>query len=207
MTMIDVVFGMIMCVGSSILIVSTIDKAGGLGRLTAGLAQINPGLTAAVGSGGFWPLFSLVFLTSVAPFGMPQLVQKFYAIKDERAIRRGMIFSTLFAALISVAAMKKGKHVYCQKPMTRTVHEARRIAEAARQARVATQVAVGNQASEATRLLCEWVWAGAIGPVRQVSNWSSRARTSSSPAPSRKRFSWATWPCAPGRNWSGTRTT
>ena len=77
-------------------------------------------------------------------------------------------------ALISVAAMKKGKHVYCQKPMTRTVHEARRMAEVARQARAATQVAVGNQASEATRLLCEWVWAGAIGPVRQVINWSSR---------------------------------
>ena len=39
---------------------------------------------------------------------------------------------------------------------------------------VATQVAIGNQASEATRLLCEWIWAGAIGPVRQVMNWSSR---------------------------------
>jgi predicted dehydrogenase len=77
-------------------------------------------------------------------------------------------------ALISVAAMQQGKHVYCQKPLTRTVYEARRIAEVARETRVATQVAVGNQASEATRLLCEWVWAGAIGPVRQVINWSSR---------------------------------
>jgi len=77
-------------------------------------------------------------------------------------------------ALISVAAMKKGKHVYCQKPMTRTVHEARRVAEVARETGVATQVAVGNQASEATRMLCEWVWGGAIGPVRQVVNWSTR---------------------------------
>ena len=77
-------------------------------------------------------------------------------------------------ALISVAAMKKGKHVYCQKPMTRTIHEARRMAEVARQSGVATQVAVGNQASEATRLLCEWVWDGAIGPVRRVINWSAR---------------------------------
>ena len=108
MTMIDVVFGMIMCVGSFILIISTVDKAGGLGGLTAGLAQINPKLTAAVGPGGFWPLFSLVFLTSIAPFGMPQLVQKFYAIKDDRAIRRGMIYSTLFAALISAAAYFTG---------------------------------------------------------------------------------------------------
>jgi hypothetical protein len=39
---------------------------------------------------------------------------------------------------------------------------------------VATQVAVGNQASEDTRRLCEWIWGGAIGPVRQVVNWSSR---------------------------------
>ncbi len=77
-------------------------------------------------------------------------------------------------AFVSVAAMKKGKHVYCQKPMTRAVWEARRMAEAAREAKVATQVAVGNQASEATRLLCEWVWGDAIGPVRQVVNWSSR---------------------------------
>ena len=77
-------------------------------------------------------------------------------------------------AAISIAAMKKGKHVYCQKPMTRTVHEARRMAEVARQSRVATQVAVGNQASESTRLLCEWIWDGAIGPVREVVNWSNR---------------------------------
>jgi len=77
-------------------------------------------------------------------------------------------------AVISIAAMKKGKHVFCQKPLTHSIHEARRIAEVARETKVATQVAVGNQASEATRLLCEWVWAGAIGPVREVHNWSSR---------------------------------
>jgi len=108
MTMIDVVFGMIMCVGSTILIISTIGKAGGLAGLTSGLALIEPRLTAAVGPPGVWPLFALVFLTSVAPFGMPQLVQKFYAIKNRQAIRRGMIFSTCFAALISFAAYFTG---------------------------------------------------------------------------------------------------
>jgi predicted dehydrogenase len=77
-------------------------------------------------------------------------------------------------AAVSVAAMRKGKHVFCQKPMARRVFEARRMAEVARQAGVATQVAVMNQASEDTRRLCEWVWAGAIGPIRQVINWSSR---------------------------------
>jgi predicted dehydrogenase len=77
-------------------------------------------------------------------------------------------------AAVSVAAMKKGKHVYCQKPMTHTVYEARCMAEAARAKGLATQVAVANQASEDTRRLSEWIAAGAIGPVRQVLNWSSR---------------------------------
>src|SRR6202795_2457932 len=77
-------------------------------------------------------------------------------------------------AAVSIAAMKKGKHVFCQKPLTHTIYEARRMAEVARETGVATQIAVGNQASEATRLLCEWIWDGAIGPVREVHNWSSR---------------------------------
>jgi predicted dehydrogenase len=77
-------------------------------------------------------------------------------------------------APMAVAAMRAGKHVFCQKPMAHSVFEARRMADVARETRVATQVAVGNQASESTRLLCEWIWAGAIGPVREVINWSSR---------------------------------
>ena len=77
-------------------------------------------------------------------------------------------------AAVSAAAMKKKKHVFCQKPLTHTIYESRRIAEIARETGVATQIAVANQASEDTRLLCEWIWAGAIGPVREVINWSSR---------------------------------
>lgn len=77
-------------------------------------------------------------------------------------------------AAVSAAAMKKGKHVFCQKPLTHTIYEARRLAEIAKSTGVATQIAVANQASEDTRLLCEWIWAGAIGPVREVANWSSR---------------------------------
>jgi len=77
-------------------------------------------------------------------------------------------------AAVSAAAMKKGKHVFCQKPLTHTIYEARRIAEIAKETGVATQIAVANQASESTRQLCEWIWDGAIGPVREVKNWSSR---------------------------------
>ncbi|HNQ23034.1 MAG TPA: sodium:solute symporter family protein [Phycisphaerae bacterium] len=100
MAMIDVVFGMIMVVGVGILLGYTLHAGGGLGGITAGLATHDPRLTGWVGPGGAWPLFCLVFLTSVAPFGMPQLVQKFYAIKSARAIRIGMVASTVLALFI-----------------------------------------------------------------------------------------------------------
>ena len=89
MTMIDVLFGIIMCTGVVILLWFTIEKGNGMQNITTQLASINPKLTKMVAPPGFWPLFSLVFLTSVAPFGMPQLIQKFYAIKDKRSIRIG----------------------------------------------------------------------------------------------------------------------
>ena len=77
-------------------------------------------------------------------------------------------------AIVSMTAMKAGKHVYCQKPLTHTVFEARKLAEAAREYKVATQLGTANQASEGSRLLREWLWDGAIGPVREVHNWSNR---------------------------------
>ena len=77
-------------------------------------------------------------------------------------------------APVSLAAIKLGKHVYCEKPLTHTVQEARLLAEAAREAKVATQM--GNQgiSSESTRAICEFVWDGAIGPVREVHVWTNR---------------------------------
>lgn len=77
-------------------------------------------------------------------------------------------------ALVSATAMKMSKHVYCQKPLTHTVFEARKLAETARKCRVATQLGTVNQASEDSRVLREWIWDGAIGPVREVHNWSNR---------------------------------
>ncbi len=108
MAMVDVVFGMIMLVGVSILLGFTVKAGGGLPAITAQLAAIDPALTGTVGPPGWWSLFCLVFLTSVAPLGMPQLVQKFYAIKDRRAIRVGMVASTCFALLIGGVAYFTG---------------------------------------------------------------------------------------------------
>jgi len=108
MTMIDVVFGMIMSVGVLLLLWSVMDKADGFAAMTAKLSSINPKLTGLIGPPGAWPLFCLVFLTSVAPFAMPQLVQKFYAIKDRRSIKIGMVASTAFAVLVGGIAYFTG---------------------------------------------------------------------------------------------------
>jgi predicted dehydrogenase len=77
-------------------------------------------------------------------------------------------------AVASVAAIKRGKHVYCEKPLTHSVYEARMVAQAAREHKVATQMGNQGQASEETRLMCEYIWAGAIGPVREVHVWTDR---------------------------------
>lgn len=104
MAMIDVFFGMIMVAGVSVLLWKTIAAGGGLASLAGTISAIDPRLAAPVGPPGWWPLFTLVFLTSVAPMAMPQLVQKFYAIQDEQAIRVGKWASTAFAVLICGAA-------------------------------------------------------------------------------------------------------
>lgn len=77
-------------------------------------------------------------------------------------------------APISIAAMRKGKHVLCQKPMTHSVGEARRMAAVARETKVATSVTVNNPTSEASQLIARWLADGAIGRVRTIHNWSSR---------------------------------
>ena len=77
-------------------------------------------------------------------------------------------------ALAAMEAIRRGKHVYCEKPLTHSVWEARHLSEAARAAKVATQMGNGGQASRETRRLCEYVWAGAIGDVREAHIWTDR---------------------------------
>jgi predicted dehydrogenase len=77
-------------------------------------------------------------------------------------------------AVIAMAAMRLGKHVYCAKPLTRTLHEARALTETARQMKVATQMSVQSCASEDACATAEWVRSGIIGPVREVHVWTDR---------------------------------
>jgi predicted dehydrogenase len=76
-------------------------------------------------------------------------------------------------AVISLAAMQSGKHVYCQKPLTHDVYEARVLAREAAKARVVTQMGIQGHSGVGARLICEWIWNGAIGPVREVDAWCS----------------------------------
>ncbi len=77
-------------------------------------------------------------------------------------------------AVVAMAAMQRGKHVYVQKPLTRTVYEARMLTKAARKYKVATQMGNQGHSGEGTRLVCEWIWNGAIGDVREVHCWTNR---------------------------------
>jgi predicted dehydrogenase len=74
----------------------------------------------------------------------------------------------------SIMAMKLRKHVYCQKPLTHTVFEARQMREVAKEMGVATQMGNQGSAESGLRRAVELVQAGVIGPVREAHVWTNR---------------------------------
>jgi len=74
----------------------------------------------------------------------------------------------------SMMAIKMGKHCFTQKPLTHSMFEARALAEAARKHKVATVMGIQGHCGEHQRVLCEWVWGGVLGPVREVHIWTDR---------------------------------
>ncbi|MBM3832664.1 MAG: Gfo/Idh/MocA family oxidoreductase [Verrucomicrobia bacterium] len=78
-------------------------------------------------------------------------------------------------AFATLPALQMGKHVYCEKPLTHGIWEARIIAEAAKQAKVATQMGTQIHATENYHRVVELIQTGAIGPVREAHVWVSRA--------------------------------
>jgi predicted dehydrogenase len=76
-------------------------------------------------------------------------------------------------AYASILAMKAGKHVYCEKPLTHNVREARVVARVAAETGVATQMGNQGRSSEGHRQTAEWIWDGAIGAVREVHAWNA----------------------------------
>ena len=77
-------------------------------------------------------------------------------------------------AVIAGAAMRAGKHVYVQKPLTWSVHEARELGRLAESTGVVTQMGNQGHSNDEARLINEWVQAGVIGVVREVHVWTNR---------------------------------
>ena len=104
-------------------------------------------------------------------------------------------------AVISITAMKMGKHCHCQKPLTHSVYEARQMAKVAKEMKVATQMGNQGQAGEEARLIQEYIWSGAVGKVTEIHAGSNRnpmisprgiARPKDTPAVP-ANLDWDTW--------------
>ncbi len=74
----------------------------------------------------------------------------------------------------SIMAMKLGKHVYCQKPLTHSVHEARMMKDVAREKKVATQMGNQGTAENGLRRAVEIVRAGVLGQIKEIHTWTNR---------------------------------
>lgn len=103
-------------------------------------------------------------------------------------------------AFVSTHALRAGKHVYCEKPLTHNIAEARRVAELAKETKLATQMGNQGHSTEGIRQTVEWIRAGAVGPVTQVHAWVGTSRwnpqlqgrpTESMPVPS--GLDWDRW--------------
>ncbi len=78
-------------------------------------------------------------------------------------------------AIIGMDCMKAGKHVFIEKPMSRTIHEAIALRDAGRKYKVATQMGNEGHSGGGIRAAVEHIQAGAVGPIREVYHWCSRA--------------------------------
>lgn len=106
----DFIQGIIMLIGIVLVIVAVLNGHGGFYETVRQLAELESDVPVTLGQKGvftsfFGPdvvnLFGVVVLTSLGTWGLPQMVHKFYAIKDERAVKTGTVVSTIFAIIIS----------------------------------------------------------------------------------------------------------
>ena len=86
-------------------------------------------------------------------------------------------------ALPAMIAMQLGKNVYCEKPVCRDIAEARKLREMARQYKVATQMGNQGHCEEGYRRLCEFIWSGVIGNIKETHSWTDRANGGVGPRP------------------------
>ena len=102
-------------------------------------------------------------------------------------------------AVVVMAAMKLGKHVYCEKPLCHSIEEVRKVTTVARETKVATQMGNHGHSGEGIRLTCEWIWDGAIGrcarstPGRLVKPWTDLTAPPTDTPPVPEGLNWDLW--------------
>ncbi len=152
-------------------------------------------------------LENIVALCDVDATHLAAASQKFPAAKTysdfRRLIDQGDIDAILVAtpdhthAVATAAALRSGRHVYCEKPLTHTVSEARIITDLARKSGLVTQIGTQIHAGNNYRRVVELVQAGAIGSVKEVHVWAGAvygghdAPTDRPPVP--KELNWDLW--------------
>lgn len=103
-------------------------------------------------------------------------------------------------AYVSLLSMRAGKHVFCEKPLTHNIWEARQVQQVARETKLATQMGNVGHSADGMRQTVEYLRAGAIGTVREVHAWVPATRwnpgleglpSGNSPKPA--GFDWDLW--------------
>ncbi|KUO60502.1 MAG: sodium:solute symporter [Gracilibacter sp. BRH_c7a] len=109
-TLTDFFQGIVMIIGVFLLLffVVTNPQVGGLSNVLPSLAAVDPRLASPIGPPGGVALFSLVILTSLGPWGLPQMIHKFYSIKNEKVISTATWATTAFALIIATGAYFTG---------------------------------------------------------------------------------------------------
>jgi solute:Na+ symporter, SSS family len=102
----DFIQGIIMLVGIVAIIITTLNGQGGLSHAVSSLAQIpdaagKTGVFTSLFGPDPWGLLGVIILTSLGTWGLPQMIHKFYAVKDEKAIVKGTVVTTVFALVIA----------------------------------------------------------------------------------------------------------
>ena len=103
-------------------------------------------------------------------------------------------------AIVSIRSMLHGKHVYCEKPLTHNVWEARQVAKVASETGVATQLGNQGHSGDSIRTTCEIIWSGEVGQVHEVHAWTSGGRSNRNysgglppPEPAPDGTNWDLW--------------
>ncbi len=117
-TLTDFIQGIVMVAGSLALVAVVTGKGGGLAASVQKALAAYPQHVPPGKGPGWLLLICLIFMTSFGPWGLPQMVQKFYAIRDERVIRTATVATTIFAVIIVFAAYFNGAmtHVFFDRP-------------------------------------------------------------------------------------------